>query len=185
MERAPRARKRLQNSLQAAIPIRRIPWDIGEPGHFELDLVHHCGARAEGHYVYPLQMVDVATGWSGRRAMLGRSYIAVADALYYLCHQIPFPVLELHPDNGSEFLNAHLLRFLETYDPQLTYSRSHPGTPNDNRYVEQKNSTLVRAFLGDVRLDTVAQTRYLNRLYDQMHPYHNFIQPVMHQIARE
>jgi hypothetical protein len=183
--RAPRAHKRLQNVHQEDIPIRRIPWDIQEPGHFELDLVHHCGGCTEGEYVYTLQIVDVATGWSGRRAILGRSYIVVADALYYLAQQIPFPYLELHPDNGSEFLNDHLLRFWDKYYPDLKRSRSKPGTPNDNRYVEQKNSTLVRAFLGDVRLDTVRQTRYLNHIYDQMHVYHNFIQPVMHQIDKE
>jgi len=183
--RVTRARKRLQNVHQQAIPIRRIPWDTQEPGHFEVDLVHHCGAEAEGEYVYTLQMVDVATGWSGRRAILGRSYIVVADALYYLFHQLPFPVLEVHPDNGSEFLNQQLLRFLKEYYPALDYSRSHPGTPNDNRFVEQKNSTLVRAFLGDVRLDTVQQTRFLNRIYDRMHQYHNFIQPVMRQIAKQ
>jgi hypothetical protein len=182
--RVTRARKRLQNVHQQAIPIRRIPWDTREPGHFELDLVHHCGDTAEGEYVYTLQMVNVATGWSGRRAILGRSYIVVADALYYLFHQIPFPVLEVHPDNGGEFLNHQLWRFLHEFYPALDYSRSHPGTPNDNRFVEQKNSTLVRAFLGDVRLDTVQQTRFLNRIYDQMHPYHNFIQPVMRQLAK-
>ena len=183
--RVARAHKRFQNVHQEEIPIRRIPWDIQEPGHFELDLVHHCGGRTEGEYVYTLQIVDVATGWSGRRAILGRSYLVVADALYYLAQQIPFPYLELHPDNGSEFLNDHLLRFWDEYYPDMDRSRSQPGTPNDNRYVEQKNSTLVRAFLGDIRLDTVRQTRYLNHIYDQMHLYHNFIQPVMHQIAKE
>ena len=182
---APRARKRFQNIHQEEIPVRRIPWDTAEPGHFELDLVHHCGGRLEGEYCYTLQIVDVATGWSGRRAILGRSYLVVADALYYLSHQIPFPLLELHPDNGSEFLNAHLLSFLKEHYPGLERSRCKPHTPNDNRFVEQKNSTLVRAFLGDIRLDTVQQTRYLNRIYDLMHQYHNFIQPVMHQINKE
>jgi hypothetical protein len=180
-----RAGKRLQNVHQQEIPMRRIPWDIQEPGHFELDLVHHCGPHTEGEYVYTLQIVDVTTGWSGRRAILGRSYMVVADALYYLAHQIPFPILEVHPDNGSEFLNAHLLRFLDQHYPEWERSRCHPGTPNDNRYVEQKNYTLVRAFLGDVRLDTVRQTRYLNHIYDHMHAYHNFIQPVMRQTAKE
>lgn len=184
-QRARRARKRLQNVHQEQIPIRRIPWNTTEPGHFELDLVHHCGPRTEGEYVYTLQIVDVATGWSGRRAILGRSYIAVADALYYLSQQIPFPIRELHPDNGGEFLNEHLLRFLKEHYPDLERSRSQPGTPNDNRYVEQKNSTLVRAFLGDLRLDTVCQTRYLNHIYEQMHRYHNYLQPVMHQVAKE
>jgi hypothetical protein len=182
---AQRARKRFQNIHQQVIPIEPIPWDIEEPGHFELDLVHHCGDHIEGEYVYTLQVVDVATGWSGRRAILGRSYIVVADALYYLAHQIPFPYRKLHPDNGSEFLNANLLRFLKKHYPDLQPTRSAPGKPNDNRFVEQKNSTLVRAFLGDVRLDTVQQTRFLNRIYDNMHTYHNFIQPVMHQVDKQ
>jgi hypothetical protein len=180
-----RARKRLHNAHQQAIPVRTIPWDIKEPGHFELDLVHHCGGRLEGEYVYTLQIVDVATGWSGRRAILGRSYVVIADALYYLINHLPFPILELHPDNGSEFLNANLLRFLHKHSPHLDWSRSAPGKPNQNRNVEQKNSSLVRAFLDDIRLDTVTQTRYLNSIYDQMHTYHNFIQPVMHQIEKK
>lgn len=182
---AQRARQRFQNVHQKAIPIETIPWDIQEPGHFEVDLVHHCGDHTEGEYVYTLQIVDVATGWSGRRAILGRSYIVVADALYYLAHQIPFPYRKLHPDNGSEFLNANLLRFLKKHYPDMQPTRSAPGKPNDNRFVEQKNSTLVRAFLGDIRLDTIQQTRFLNRIYDTMHTYHNFIQPVMHQVEKQ
>jgi hypothetical protein len=182
---AQRARQRFQNMHQRMIPIEPIPWDIQEPGHFELDLVHHCGGDLEGEYVYTLQVVDVATGWSGRRAILGRSYIVVADALYYLAHQIPFPYRKLHPDNGSEFLNANLLRFLKKHYPDLQPTRSTPGKPNDNRFVEQKNSSLVRAFLGDVRLDTIQQTRFLNRIYEKMNLYHNYIQPVMHQVDKQ
>ena len=182
---AQRARQRFQNVHQRGVPIELIPWDITEPGHFEMDLVHHCGDRIAGEYVYTLQLVDVATGWSGRRAILGRSYLVVADALYYLGRQIPFPYRKLHPDNGSEFLNANLLRFLKKHYPDLQPTRSAPGKPNDNRFVEQKNSTLVRAFLGDVRLDSVQQTRFLNRIYDKMHTYHNFIQPVMHQVDKQ
>ncbi len=81
--------------------------------------------------------------------------MVVAGVLYYLAQQIPVPYLELLPDNGGEFLNAHLLRFLDEYYPELDRSPSKPGTPNDNRYSEQKNSALAHAFLGDVRLDTV------------------------------
>lgn len=147
--------------------------------------MHHCGQCTEGEYVYTLQVIDVATGWSGRRAILGRSYIVVADALYYLFQQFPFPVREIHPDNGGEFLNANLLRFLTQHYPQVLLSRSHPGTPNDNRFVEQKNNTLVRVFLGDCRLDTIMQTRCLNHLYDLMGRYYNFMQPVLHQIAKQ
>jgi len=32
-------------ALQQVIPTHRIPWDIAETGHFELDLVFHCGSH--------------------------------------------------------------------------------------------------------------------------------------------
>ena len=173
------------NTLQREIPIRRIPWDTPDPGHCEVDLVHHGGPVPHGQYGYTLQIVDIATGWSGRRAILGRSYVVVADAFYTLFEQFPFPIHELHIDNGGEFLNEQLLRFLKQFYPTVTTSRSAPGHPNDNRFVEQKNDTLVRSFVGDCCLDTVAQIRYLNALYPRMSVYYNLWQPVMHQVAKE
>jgi hypothetical protein len=93
-------------------------------------------------------------------------------------------VRELHPDNGSEFLNEHLIPFIREYDRTIKLSRSRPYQKNDNRFVEQKNRTLVRHFLGDRRLDTVPQTRYLNHCYHLMGQYYNFFQPVMHLAAK-
>ena len=172
------------NRHQQEIPAYRIPRDIAAAGHFEMDLVHHCGAATTGEYVYTLQLIDVATGWSGRRAILGRSYVVVADALAYLLPRFPFPVRRLHPDNGAEFLNAHLLTFLRHTYPHIELARSRPGAPNDNRLVEQKNETLVRYYVGERRFDTVTQTRYLNVLYTWLDPFYNFIQPVMKQIDK-
>lgn len=172
------------NRHQKQIPAYRISRNIGEPGHFELDLVHHCGDSTSGEYIYTLQIIDVATGWSGRRAILGRSYLVVADALLYLFQRLPFSLLELHPDNGGEFLNDHLLAFMHNKYPSVILSRSRPARPNDNRLVEQKNSTLVRNYLGDRRFDTVTQTRFLNSIYAKMNTYYNYIQPVMKQISK-
>ena len=97
-----------------------------------------------------------------------------------MCWRLPFPVKELHSDNGSEFLNDHLVRFFGEAITGLQLSRSRPYQKNDNRFVEQKNATLVRAYLGTVRLDTAAQTTALNALYDQMWVYYNLFQPVLH-----
>lgn len=173
------------NQYQKQIPTRMIPRDIETPGHFEMDLVHHCGSQATGEYVYTLQLIDVATGWSGRRAILGRSYIVVADALVTVLEHLPFDVHELHPDNGSEFLNHPLLTFLRKHYPKLALSRSRPSFPNDNRLVEQKNYTLVRQYLGDHRLDTVTQTRFLNTIYAKLDDLSNFIQPVLRQVDKQ
>jgi hypothetical protein len=167
------------NKLTQDIPMRRIPWDEQEPGHFETDLVHHCGATASGEYLCTLQMIDVLTGWSERRAVLGRSYLVMEDAFRYILARLPFPVKEIHPDNGSEFFNHHMLRFWGQIIQGVRLSRSRPYQKNDNRFVEQKNAPLVRAYLGYERLDTVAQTRAVNRLYDEMWLYYNFFQPVL------
>jgi hypothetical protein len=167
--------------------MKRIPWDEAEPGHFEVDLVHHCGPSASGEYVHTLQMIDVTTGWSERVAVLGRSYRVMRAGFERCLERLPFPVLEIHPDNGSEFFprrgprgNHHLIRFFRDIIQDVDLSRSRPYQKNDNRNVEQKNSTLVRAYLGYDRLDTVEQTRLLNLLYDKMWLYYNFFQPVMH-----
>jgi len=177
--RLPRKGPEQANRASRNVPMRRIPWHEREPGHFEVDLVHHCGLSAAGEYVHTLQMIDVATGWSERVAVLGRSYLVMEDAFRRILRRLPFPVLEIHPDNGREFFNHHLLRFWRETIPHLELSRSRPYHKNDNRMVEQKNSSLVRAYLGWERLDSAAQTITLNRLYEKMGLYYNFFQPVM------
>jgi hypothetical protein len=179
----PRAPRRLPHAANPAlrdIPMRRIPWNEPQPGHLEADLVHHCGVSASGEYVHTLQLIDVATGWSERAALLGRSYLAMQAAFELCLARLPFDIHELHPDNGAEFFNQHLRRFFQDKVVGVTLSRSRPYHKNDNRNVEQKNSPLVRAFLGYDRLDTVAQTLLLNQLYHLMGLYYNLFQPVMH-----
>jgi hypothetical protein len=177
--RLPRRGPTRANHLTRQVPMRRIPWHEQEPGHFETDLVHHCGPSASGEYTCTIQMVDVTTAWSERSAILGRSYLVVKDGFNRILGRLPFPVREVHPDNGSEFFNHHMLRFWNSLKPEIQLSRSRPYHKNDNRFVEQKNSTLVRAYLGYDRLDTVAQTLAVNQLYDKMWLYYNFFQPVM------
>jgi hypothetical protein len=168
------------NQVLRTVPMTRIAWDIQEPGHFETDLVHHCGREAGGEYVHTLQMIDVATGWSERMAVLGRGYLGMQAAFRRGLARLPFAVLEIHPDNGSEFFNQHMVRFWGEVISGATLSRSRPYQKNDNRNVEQKNSSLVRAYLGFARLDSARQTLALNELYDQMWLYYNLFQPVLH-----
>lgn len=182
--RLPRKGPERANRLAREIPMRRIAWDEAVPGHFEVDLVHHSGPSTEGDYGHTLQLIDVATGWSERVAVLGRSQRAMEAGFRRVLERLPFPFLELHPDNGPEFLNAHLVRFWGEQLTGLTLSRSRPYQKNDNRFVEQKNDTLVRAYFGNQRLDTVEQCTALNALYDQMWWYYNACQPVLHLVAK-
>lgn len=182
--RLPRKGPEQANRVAREIPMRRIAWDEAVPGHFEVDLVHHSGPVASGDYLHTLQMVDVATSWSERVAVLGRSQRAMEAGFRRILARLPFPILELHPDNGAEFLNDHLVRFWGEAITGLSLSRSRPYRKNDNRFVEQKNDTLVRAYVGHGRMDTPEQGAALNALYDQMWLYYNLFQPVLHLVEK-
>ena len=93
-------------------------------------------------------------------------------------------MIELHPDNGSEFFNQHLVRECSDKVTGVQLSRSRPYQKNDNRMVEQKNDTLVRQYLGQLRLDTPEQITALNALYEQMWLYYNLFQPVLHLVEK-
>jgi IS30 family transposase len=175
-----RGRHLTPNALARQIPAGRIAADLDEVGHWELDLVYHGGAAPDG--VYTLQMIDVRTAWSERRAIYGRSERAVAAAMEDIIARCPLPIREVHSDNGTEFLNHHLQRLLGERLVGCHFSRSRPWCKNDNRFVEQKNYTLVRAYLPrSVCLLTPAQAQELNALYDEMGLYYNFCEPVLRQ----
>ena len=177
--RLPRHRPMPGTRLARTIPMRRIPWDEATPGHFETDLVYHCGQSAQGDYVHTLQMIDVTTGWSERVAVFGRSQRAMTAGFQKIEKRLVFPILEIHPDNGGEFINDHLIHYFRNRVHAPLLSRSRPYQKNDNRFVEQKNRTLVRDLLGDARLDTLTQQHHLDALYDKLWLYYNFFQPVL------
>jgi hypothetical protein len=178
--RLPRKGPQRANQVTKGVPMGRIPWGTQEPGHFETDLVHHGGESAAGEYGYTLQLIDVATGWSERVMLLGRGQQAMEWAFKQVLERLPFAVIELHPDNGTEFFNAHLVRFWKDKVTGVTLSRSRPYQKNDNRHVEQKNDTLVRQYFGEVRLDTPEQIAAGNALYERRWLYYNLFQPVLH-----
>ncbi len=117
--------------------------------------------------------------------MLGRTQTAMVEGFRRVQARLPFPITHLHPDNGSEFFNDHLIRYFGEEVTGLRLSRSRPYRKNDNRFVEQKNSTLVRAYVGYDRLDSGRQCAALNALYDQLWTYYNLFQPVMHLVGKE
>ncbi len=179
----PKLPRRAPSGTSAAvrdIPMTRIPWDTKDPGHFETDLVHHSGDSTDGQYMHTLQLIDVATGWSERVALLGKSYTRMEAGFAQVLARLPFPIVALHPDNGGEFFSSYLRTFWEKEIAAAQISRSRPYHKNDNRFVEQRNSSAVRAYLGTQRLDTQVQTLAANRLYDKLWVYYNLFQPVLH-----
>ena len=181
----PRRKPQPPNRLLRQVPMERLSWAAQAPGSFETDLVHHSGPVTAGEYVHTLQLVDIATGWSERVAVLGRSQAAMEEGFRRVQERLPFPITHLHLDNGSEFFNHHLLRYFSETMTGVQISRSRPYRKNDNRFVEQKNATLVRAYLGYERLDTLGQYAALNALYNQLWVYYNLFQPVLHLVGKD
>ena len=179
-QRLPHKGPERANQVRKEVPMKRIPWDTTEPGHEEVDLVHHGGESSSGEYAHTIQLIDVATGWSERVAVFGRGQSAMEGGFRRILSHIPFAIVELHPDTGSEFFNQHLVRFWKDKVTGVQLSRSRPYHKNDNRFVKQKNSSLVRQYFGILRLDTPEQVAAMNALYEKMWLYYNLFQPVLH-----
>ena len=168
---------RPRSAVSRAVPVSTIPAHVATPGYLEGDTVFHNGGVGEGLFAYSLCCSDVYSGWVATRATLGNSALVMRDAFEALWTVIPFPIFEFHSDNGPEFLNDLIFSFLQ--ERQVTFTRSRPYRKNDNRFVEENNGSHIRAYVGYARLDSVAQVRALNALYDLLDLYHNLFQPVM------
>ena len=162
--------------LADQIPIRTFAeWKDVEPGHLQLDLVGHEGGVSSGECAFTLVLSDVCTGWTERRAVMNRAARWIKEAIEEVREVLPFPILELHPDNGSEFINMSLLSYCK--QSGLRLSRSRPYRKNDNCYVEQKNFDAVRKIVGYARYDTPEALNVLNLLYRTHSLLQNYVYP--------
>ena len=149
--------------LKHHIPVKTDSWDVKIPGFTEVDLVSHSGNSGAGEFAHSLNVTDIHTAWTESRALLGRSQGAVQRALNEIEGVLPFPLLGVDSDNGSEFINWHLQSWCQRKQIQLT--RGRPYKKDDNAHVEQKNWTHVRKLLGWERYDTHQGVEAINDLY--------------------
>jgi hypothetical protein len=164
--------------LKYHVPVRTFAdWSDLRPGFCEVDLVAHDGGSAFGEYAFTLTLTDVATGWTELAAVPNKAQTHVFAALQEIRRQLPFPLLGLDCDNGSEFINFQLIRYCER--EAITFTRSRPYKKNDNCFVEQKNYSIVRRAVGYWRYDRARQRALLAELYKRLVPFTNFFQPVM------
>jgi len=164
--------------LKTSIPIRTFgELDRDHPGFLEADTVAHCGESAEGFYLTTLSIVDVATAWTECIGVWGKGQQRVGAAIHQVRRRLPFHLLGLHSDNGSEFINYGLYNYCRQEGIKFTRSRSYKK--NDNAHVEQKNWSVVRRLVGYDRYDSHQALGCLNRLYELVRLYTNFFQPVL------
>ena len=149
--------------LKHQIPIKAERWETTEPGFGEIDLVSHSGDRADGEFIHTLTFTDIHSTWTENRAVMGKRQAFVQEALDDIRNKLPFPMRGIDSDNGSEFINHHLMAYCEAN--QIKFTRSRPYKKDDNAHVEQKNWTHVRKLFGYLRYDSEEALLKMNDLY--------------------
>ncbi len=170
--------------LGGRIPIQTCmdpPLDL--PGALAVDLVGHDGGQAVDDFNWTLTVTDCTTGWTEAGAVRTKAEVYVVAALETCLRRYPGRVISLHADNGSEFMNGHLVRFCHTHDIMLT--RSRPYHKNDNAHVEEKNNSIIRKFVEYDRHDTQEEVDLLNRLYQSLHLLVNWFLPSQKLLHKE
>jgi hypothetical protein len=172
--------------LKKQVPIKLNQWDESKPGFIEADTVAHCGSSVSGQFVWSLNIVDIATGWTEQRALWGKGQRGVFEAIKNIRKILPFKVLGFDCDNGGELLNYMLLEYFTNKKQPVQYTRSREYKKNDNAHIEEKNWTHIRQFIGYQRFDKIETTDMLNDLYlTEWRFYLNFFIPAFKLIEKK
>lgn len=161
--------------LKNIIPIVVNEWNDKPPGYGQIDTVVHCGSSLLGDMVFSVNYTDIAILWHGLAAQWNKGQEATLKSVKSIKRRLPFKLLGLHPDTGSEFINWHVKGWSDKQNVEI--SRSRPNHKNDNAYVEQKNGHVIRRFIGYTRLDVPATVSILNNLYIKLELYLNHFVP--------
>ncbi len=179
-----RAHTRPGTLLKHQIPLRTFSeWDEQRPGFLEIDLVGHDGGTIDSLHGFTLDAIDIATAWVSLAALKNKAQVWTFAGLQKIRAKLPFPLLGIDSDNGSEFINESFFRYCQ--DEKITFTRSRPYRKNDSCFVEQKNYSVVRRAVGYQRCDTDEQLRLLAELYQPLELYTNFFQPSMKLKSKE
>jgi len=172
--------------LRNQIPIRTHNWDIAGPGFMEADTVAHCGNSMAGDFIWSLTLTDIHSGWTECRATWNNGAHGVIEQIKDIETHLAFPLKGFDCDNGSEFLNYHLLRYFSNHKQKIKFTRSRPYKKNDNAHVEQKNWSFVRQLLGYDRLDNPRLVDLINSLYtNEWSQYQNHFCPTFKLIEKK
>ncbi len=172
--------------LKEHILVKTNQWNETKPGFLEADTVALCGGSLEGDFVYIVDYTDIASTWGEQRAVFGKGEAGVLKQTKDVENMLPFPLLGFDSDNGNEFLNWPLLKYLSERNDPVQFTRSRPYHKDDNAHIEQKNWTQVRQWLGYFRFDNPAVVPLLNNLLrNEWRLYHNFFMPSLKLIEKK
>jgi len=167
-----------KGKLKKGVPIKLSQWDENRFGYTEIDTVAHCGSSASGDFISSISLTDLASTWWEGEAIMGKGQRNTLKGIQNIQSRLPFDLLGLDADNGSEFMNYHLSGYCENNN--IEFTRIRPYRKNDNAHVEQKNWTHIRKIIGYYRHDTLEELEMLNNLYqNELRIYKNYYQPTM------
>jgi hypothetical protein len=171
--------------LRQQIPIQGEVWDEKRPGFLEADSVAHCGGSLAGSFVWSLTYTDMASTWTEGRAVYNKGSKGVLEQTRHVEDGLPFTLLGMDFDNGSEWLNWHLIRYLKERSHPVQVTRSRPYHSDDNAHVEQKNWMWPRQLLGYGRLEEPEVVPLINKIFVEVWgPLHNFFLPSMKLVEK-
>jgi hypothetical protein len=177
-ELKPKSKTRPGKFLKSNIPIRLgTEWNEDEFGYLEIDLVSHDGGNASGDFCQTLNTVDIKSGWTDMVCIKNKAQVWTFDALMEIKSRLPFPLKGIDSDNGAEFINYHLFEYCD--DNDICFTRTRASWKNDNCYVEEKNNTAIRGYVGYLRYDRPEQLKLVNELYSNLRLLWNYFQPLM------
>jgi hypothetical protein len=169
--------------LKHHIPIKTDSWDVSTPGFTETDLVSHSGNSEKGEFIHSLNVTDIHTTWVESRAVMGKGQTAVLEAIKEIEQALPFKLVGIDSDNGSEFINYHLKAFCD--HKKIQFTRGRPYKKDDNAHIEQKNWTHVRKIFGYLRYDSEPARQAMNDLYqNELRTLQNLFLPSMKLIGK-
>lgn len=169
--------------LKHHIPIKTDSWNVTAPGFTETDLVSHSGNSEQGEFVHSLNVTDIHTTWVESRAVMGKGQTRVLEAMKEIEQALPFKLLGIDSDNGSEFINYHLKAFCD--QKQIQFTRGRPYKKDDNAHIEQKNWTHVRKIFGYLRYDCFPAQQAMNDLYrNELRTLQNLFLPSMKLLSK-
>ena len=163
--------------MKNKVPINTLDAKITKPGHVQTDTVAHCGTSMAGHFLSSITVTDVYSTWTENRSISEKTGKAVAEMMKDIERSLPFDLIAINSDSGSEFLNKPMLKYTH-FGQRIAFTRSRPYKKNDNCYVEQKNFTHVRELFGYDRFEDPKLVTLMNEIYTQYwNPLQNFFLP--------
>ena len=176
---------------KSVIPVQPKDWNVTAPGKVQVDTVSHCGESGSGAFASTLTMTDIHTHWTELRTTWTKNHQGIIRALGDIERKLPFSLETVKFDSGSEFMNYAVISYVRSAavngrQKKIQVFRSRPYRKNDNCYVEQKNLTHVRQFIGYDRIDSQSATAILNEIYRELWcPFLNFFMPTFKLIRKE